>query len=181
MHVYLRALEPEDYKISVKWRNDDEINGMIGGPKYFVSSEYEKRWVENRILNNNTDIALAVCIKENNQYIGNVYLNDINWINKRGESAILIGEQNHWGKGFAFEALVLLLKFAFYERGLNRVSAHVLESNKASLRLHEKCGYQKEGLLRYSVYKNGKFENQFILSILRSEFDKLIKTENIEW
>lgn len=180
MRVYLRALEPEDYKISVKWRNDDEINAMVSGPKYFVSSESEKKWVENKILYNNRDVALAICVKENSQYIGNVYLNDINWINRSGESAILIGEQNHWGKGLAFESLVLLLKFAFYEKGLNRLSAHVLESNKASLRLHEKCGYQKEGLFRHSVYKNGEFHNQYILSILRSEFDQLIKTKKIK-
>lgn len=181
MRVYFRALEPEDYKISVKWRNDDEINSMIGGPKYFVSSEYEKKWVENKILGNSTDTALAVCLKENKKYIGNVYLSEIDWINRSGRCPILIGDKNERGKGFATEAQLLILKFAFYERGLNRVFAHVLESNKASLRMYEKCGYQKEGILRHSVYKNGKFENQFILSILRSEFDKLIKTEKIEW
>lgn len=181
MQVYLRALEPEDYKISVKWRNDDEINSMIGGPKYFVSSEYEKKWVENKILGNSTDTALAVCLKENKKYIGNVYLTEIDWINRSGHCPILIGDKNEWGKGFATEARLLILKFAFYERGLERIFGYVLESNKASLRMSEKCGYQKEGLLRHSVYKNGKFQNQFILSILRSEFDKLIKTEKIEW
>ena len=40
--VYLRALEPEDYKTSIKWRNDDEIWSMVVGPKYFVSTAYEK-------------------------------------------------------------------------------------------------------------------------------------------
>lgn len=40
--VYLRALEPEDYKKSIIWRNDDEIWGMVGGPKHFVSNAYEK-------------------------------------------------------------------------------------------------------------------------------------------
>ena len=85
------------------------------------------------------------------------------------------------GKGFATKARLLILKFAFYERDLERIVAYVLELNKASLRMHEKCGYQKEGILRHSVYKNGQFHNQYIMSILRSEFDQLIKTENIEW
>ena len=29
--VYLRALEPEDYKVSVKWRNDDSVTSLLGG------------------------------------------------------------------------------------------------------------------------------------------------------
>lgn len=180
MNVYLRALEPEDYQVSVKWRNDDEINSMVGGPKYFVSSEYEKKWVENKILNNSTDTVLALCLKENDKYIGNVYLTEIDWINRTGHCPILIGDKEEWGKGFATEARLLILKFAFYERGLERIWAAVLESNKASLRMLEKCGYQKEGLLRHSVYKNGKFHNQYILSILRCDFDELLKSRNIE-
>ena len=31
--IFLRAFEPEDYKISVEWRNDDEIWSMLGGRK----------------------------------------------------------------------------------------------------------------------------------------------------
>ena len=71
--VYLRALEPEDYKTSIKWRNDDEIWQQLGGVKYFVSEAYEKKWVEDAIFNPNT-IRLAICLKENNLYIGNVYV-----------------------------------------------------------------------------------------------------------
>ena len=39
--VYLRALEPADYKTSIKWRKDDAIWNMLGGTKYFVSEAYE--------------------------------------------------------------------------------------------------------------------------------------------
>ena len=44
-----------------------------------------------------------------------------------------------------------------------------------------KCGYEKEAFLRHSVYKNGELHNQYIWSILRSEFDQLVKTKKIEW
>lgn len=40
--IYLRALEVDDYKTSIKWRKDDQIWNMLGGPKYFVSEAYEK-------------------------------------------------------------------------------------------------------------------------------------------
>ena len=40
--VYLKAFEPDDYKTTIKWHNDNEIWNMVGGTKYFVSMEYEK-------------------------------------------------------------------------------------------------------------------------------------------
>ena len=89
--VYLRALEPDDYKTSIKWRKDDEIWGMLGGAKYFVSEAYEKKWVEDSIFNSK-EIKLAVCEKESNKYIGNVYATNIDLINRSCTSHVLIGE-----------------------------------------------------------------------------------------
>jgi RimJ/RimL family protein N-acetyltransferase len=172
--VYLRALEPDDYKTSIKWRNDDEIWNMVGGPRYFVSEAYEKKWVEDAI-SNSSKISLAICLKESHEYIGNAYLTDIDWINRTAISGSLIGEKKYWSKGLGTEARLLLNKFAFYERGINRIWAKVLEDNIASQKMLEKCGYKKEGLMRQAVYKNGTFKNLVIMSVLREDFDKVIK------
>ena len=48
--IYLRALEPSDYKVSINWRKDDSIWDMLGGTKYYVSEAYEKKWVEDTIF-----------------------------------------------------------------------------------------------------------------------------------
>lgn len=173
--VYLRALEPEDYLTTINWRNDDEIWESVGGPKYFVSKEYEKNWIL-RAINNPNEIRLGICLKHNKELIGLASVIDIDWINKSAHCPSLIGEKKYRGKGYGTEARLLLLQFAFYERGFERIWALVLENNIASLKMLEKCGYKREGLLRNSVYKNGRFNNQVLLSILRSEFDILIKT-----
>lgn len=34
---------------------------------------------------------------------------------------------------------------------------------------HEKCGYKVEGILRDAVYKAGKYQNQYVLSLLKEE------------
>lgn len=91
----------------------------------------------------------------------------------------MIGERKYWGKGLGTESRVLLLDFAFKERGFNRIWALILESNIGSIKMCERCGYKKEGLLRQSVYKNGKFQNQIIMSILSDEFYKMLKEKNI--
>lgn len=180
--IYLRALEPEDYKISIKWRNDPEIQNMIGGPKFYVSSETEKKWVSEHI-NNPHKLVLAICLKNNDKYIGNVIIKDIDWRNRSAQGAILIGEKDEWGHGYGTEARIESLCYAFQEMGLERVWSLVLENNLASLKMLQKCGYKKEGVLRKSVFKNGQFYNQIMLSILKEEFEErfdVISTNQIE-
>lgn len=174
MRIYLRALEPQDYLISVKWRHNDDIWDMVSGPKYFVSSEYEKTWVQ-KAISNKDEMILAICLKENDKYIGNSILNHFDWINRSAESGTMIGDKSEWGKGYGVEALMLKLKFAFRERGLERVSACTLESNIGSQRVGEKCGFVQEGFIRNSVFKNGKFHNQYISSVLRADWEKIAK------
>lgn len=170
--VYLRALEPEDFLVTSEWRKDEEIQNMIGGPKYFVAKEKERQWVMNTIQDNNR-MVLGICLRKNDKLIGTVNIQEIDWINRSGHVPILIGDKNEWGKGYALEARFLALKFAFDERGLHRVWALVLEDNIPSLKLHEKCGYAKGGVFRDSVYKGGRFHNQVYMDLLKKDFDKV--------
>ena len=166
--VYLRAFEPDDYKTTIKWRKDDEIWDMLGGTKYFVSEAYEKQWIENTIFNSK-DVKLAVCLDENDKHIGNVYMTNINEINRSCVSHVLIGEKEYWGHGYAREALLLAIDYMFNERNIHRIQANVLVSNVASLKMHEKCGYKQEGTLREAVYKNGKYQDQYVLALVKNK------------
>lgn len=166
--IYLRGLEPDDYKISIRWRKDDQIWNMLGGTKYFVSEAYEKKWVEDAIFKSG-DVKLAICLKEGNRYIGNVYMTNIDAVRQSCHSHILIGEHDCWGKGLAREALLMAVDYMFKERNIHRIQAIVLENNKQSLRMHEKCGFKIDGLLRDSVFKDGKWQNQYVMSLLSSD------------
>jgi len=176
--VYLRAFEPDDYKTTIKWHNDNEIWKMVGGPKYFVSTEYEKKWIEDTIWNKD-QIKLGICLKENDKLIGSCSLSKIDMLNRSAVIGIMIGNNKYWGKGLGSEAILLLSDFAFSERGFNRIWAYILESNIASQKMFKKCGYKIEGLLRQSIYKNGKFQNLVIMSILQEEFYQMLKEKGI--
>ncbi|MBD5356429.1 MAG: GNAT family N-acetyltransferase [Bacteroides sp.] len=167
--VYLRALNPDDYQTSYKWRNDPEIQKMVGGHSHFVSIETERQWVQN-VMNSKDKIVLAICLCENDKYIGNAMLQEIDWINRTAHAPVMIGDKTEWHKGYAMEARMLMLKFAFEERNLRRIFAYILESNLPSIKLQERCGFKKEGVLRESVYKNGRYHNQVIMGLLKHEF-----------
>lgn len=98
-------------------------------------------------------------------------MTDIDMINRSCHSHVLIGEKDYWGKGYAREALLKALAFMFNERNIHRVQANVLETNIPSLKMHKKCGYKIDGLLRDAVFKAGRYQDQYILSILREDFE----------
>lgn len=170
MRIYLRALELSDVEKLIKWRNDLEVTSWLGGNTFFVSKLRENEWVKNAILNDDKDIRLAICLKNNNEYIGNINLTSINWINRSAEYSIMIGDRNQWGKGLGKEATLLILKYAFEELNLNRVYLTVRADNEKAKSLYEKSGFTKEGILRKAIYKNSKFIDLIAMSILRDEF-----------
>lgn len=123
-------------------------------------------------ISQNKDIKLAICTVEENLYIGNVYLTNIDYISRKAHSHILIGNHDFWNDGYGTEAMSLLLDYAFNHKNLRRIEALVLEDNIASQKMHEKLGYKREGLLRESVYKDGRYKNQICYALLKSEYQK---------
>ena len=167
--LYLRALEAEDYKTTITWRQDEETWSLLGSTRYFVSSEYEKKWIESAIFDTN-NIKLAICETESNCHIGNIYINNINKIHRTAEIGILIGNKEYRKKGFGSEAIKQILNYSFNELGLHRLQAVILEENIASKKTFQKIGFSEEGIMRHSLYKNGSYKNQIIMSILSSEY-----------
>lgn len=93
-------------------------------------------------------------------------------INRVSEFAIYIGDEKYRGKGVGREAALETLRFAFYSLGLNRVFLKVLEENESAVRLYERMGFKKEGMLRKSVFKNNAFNNELLFGMLKEEFNE---------
>jgi RimJ/RimL family protein N-acetyltransferase len=170
--IYLRSIELNDYKVTVKWRNDSKIYETITQPRRFVSEKTEQEWVENAIKENELgkSVRLAICLKKNDQCIGLIQLLNIDWSNRSGEATTLIGEKEFWGQGLIGEAKILLFEHAFLDLGLERIYNKVLNTNAASIRSYEKFGSVQEGILRHAAYHDGKFHDMIQFSMLREEF-----------
>lgn len=74
-----------------------------------------------------------------------------------------------WNKGIMTTAVGLFCEEIFSSSDVNRIEAVVFIPNAASCRVLEKCGFQKEGVLRQSVFKNGQFYDVAIYGLLASE------------
>jgi RimJ/RimL family protein N-acetyltransferase len=73
-------------------------------------------------------------------------------------------------KGYASEAIKLVLRYYFSEKRYQKVNAEVFSFNEASIRLHERLGFTLEGRLRRTVYTDGQFYDALIYGMLREEF-----------
>jgi len=172
IRVYLRSLEIDDYALLHKWRNDEEIGRYFSGTRLFTSTLNEKKWIEEKIFDK-MNVSCMICLKESDEAIGCVFLNNIDYLNRSGHCPTFIGAKEHWGKGYATDARILILKHAFHDKGLERIWAHVHDDNLASLRMLEKCNFKKEGILRRGSFVCGEFKDFVVLSILRKEFEEI--------
>lgn len=166
--IILRPVEQTDLERLVAWRNDPSIS------KYFfnvfpLSMAGQRNWFED--LLEREDKRLFIIDTTEKVPVGTVGLDNIDFKNQRAEFGSLLIQPSHQGKGLALDATKSLLKFAFDDLNLNRICLQVFDWNKPAIQLYLRCGFQEEGLLRQSVYKDGGFQDVLLMAILREEFN----------
>ena len=90
--------------------------------------------------------------------------------------SIAIGEAKQWGKGYGYEAMQLVLRFAFDELNLHRVQLTVFCYNKRAIALYEKLGFQREGIHREHLQRDGRRYDMYLYGLLRSEWENRTST-----
>ena len=168
--VRLRPIEREDLPRFVEWFADPEVRRYLAIYLPFSLAQ-EERWFENLLgrLERQEDVVLAIETADG-VHIGNVGLHSIDWKNRNTELGIAIGEKPYWSQGYGADAVRTLLGLAFGEMGLHRVFLRVDADNGRGIRCYEKAGFRREGTLREAVFKEGAYCDQYIMSILESEF-----------
>lgn len=72
----------------------------------------------------------------------------------------------YWGRGIMTDAVKALAPYAMRKFGLVRLEAPVFAWNPASMRVLEKCGWQREGVLRASAFKDGEIIDQVLYALV---------------
>jgi len=173
MRVYFRAFEMSDVDLFFRFRNDENIYDIITGNKFFVSSEREKKWVEDKMFNDKTNIYLSVCLKENNQLIGYTSVNSIDLRNRNASWGSIFVDPSYRGKGISIDVGKLLLKFVFEEMPIYRFYSILFQKNTASMKMVTKLGFKQEGIQRSAIYKQNQFHDLVVISMLRPEYEDI--------
>lgn len=112
----------------------------------------------------------AITIKDGNQFVGTIGLNNLALGMKKAEIGFEI-HPDFWRSGITSEALQAVLNYSFDELGLHRMGAVTFPANSASIGLLEKSGFVEEGKLRSYLFQNGHSHDALIFSILHTEWN----------
>lgn len=166
--VKLSQIEESDLPKFRDWRNSPFVRNYVREYRP-LNMQNQKQWFES-LTNDKSNILFAIKELKSNNTIGLCGLTYINWKEGHGEVTIYIGDGEWQGKGFAGEALDLLLKYGFEELRLHRICAVIYSYNKLSIKLFEKHGFVHEGTVRGARFWNGSFYDEMIYGILDYEY-----------
>lgn len=166
--IYLRPLQEVDAPIMVENTRDQEIRYLTGTKADFTLEQIQAHI--NRITHDSSRHDFAICLKENDQMIGELSVFDIDEDDKKAGFRISMRSIELTGKGYGTEAIKIVLRFVFEELHLNRLQLEVFSHNLRGIRAYEKVGFVKEGVLRESLYYNGNYSDEIIMAILKDDY-----------
>jgi len=169
--IRLRAPEREDIPCFAAWLNDPEVRaGLLLYLPFSVAEE--EVWFENMLKRPTAEHPMVIEIQHDDSWkmVGNCGIAEIDWRCRSAELGIVIGEKSFWNQSIGTTAMRLLVNHCFLTLNLNRVHLQVYENNPRAIRCYEKVGFVHEGCRRQGMYKDGKFVDILLMSILRSEW-----------
>jgi len=174
--VTLRAIEKSDLELMKEMLNEPEIEDLVVGWAFPVSSYGQEQWFINN-MGNNSNQRFIIETKEDGA-IGLATLTDIDWKNRCAMHGMKLFNKDIRSKGIGTDTVMAIMRYAFDELNLNRLDGAWFEENTASIKLYTKCGWQVEGIRRKYVFKKGEYRDLVVVGVLKEDYDKLIKEEN---
>jgi RimJ/RimL family protein N-acetyltransferase len=171
--VRLRGVEPEDWKTFMEWNLDTES----ARSSYFIpfpqSSEDVKKYALRVSLERGENDVYSFMIENMaGEVIGSINSHDA--FRRYGTFSYGVAvRREHWGKGYAGEAIRIMLGFFFDELGYQKCNVGVYSFNAASIRLHEKLGFTLEGRQRRCVFTHGEYFDNLLFGMTVEEYREL--------
>lgn len=167
--VTLRPLREEDAAGSYpSWLNDAVVCDGNSHHVYPYTGHQALEFI--RSLPDRRDLlVLAIVDNASGRHVGNISLQEIHFVNRSAELAILVGAQDCWGKGLGTEACALLMRHGFTALNLRRIELGTPQTNIGMQKIALALGMKHEGTKRSAFFKNGKYLDVFLYGILRDD------------
>ena len=168
-HVRLRPVAEDDLVVLDRFNEGPEAASTFGWLGWQSPGQWRRRWAENGLLGDDGGQLMVVR--------GTDRLGYVSW--RRIQTArtsfcwsmgiALLPEAR--GQGYGTEAQRLLVRYLFAHSQLNRVEAATEVGNIAEQRALEKAGFTREGVLRGIAFRNGRWRDGVLFSVLRDEVE----------
>lgn len=164
----------KDPEVESKWTHDSafmrlmELDPARPMSVAMIRKQYEK--LEKEIEDEKNLYYFTVRARADERLIGKAVIQWIEWANGNGFLRLGIGSGEDRRKGYGTQALRLLLRFAFAELNLFRVSAIVPEYNDGAIALIQKFGFVQEVCRRKSLDRDGRRWDLYVYGLLAQEW-----------
>lgn len=147
-NIHLRALEPSDVEAMYRWENDPAVWGVSGTVAPF-SREILRTFIEQQQHDiwRTHQLRLVVALNEDERAVGAVDLFDFDPLNRRAGVGVLVADGER-GRGYASEALALLVEYARDVLMLNQLYCDIDSDNTACRALFSSCEFEECGVRR---------------------------------
>lgn len=168
--VLLRAVRRDDVEVVMGWEHEPATWRLAS------DAPYVPKTVADALKDYDAGTAMRADAKNvpfvvevDGEPVGTVSLWGIDLHNRRAHLGITMGPQAR-GKGYGTDAIRVLLRYAFLDRGLNRVQLETLASNEQALSAYRRAGFVQEGIAREDNWIEGRFVDQVVMSVLAAEW-----------
>lgn len=166
----IRSLLPEDVGQSyVRWLNDSETVMYTEARHETHTIESLRTHVESSGRKDN-EYLMGIFEKVGGRHVGNIKLGPVNPRYLCGSIGMIIGEKDCWRRGYAIEAISLVVRCAFELLELHKLTAGVIQGNEASLRAFQRNHFIIEGVRRKHNFCAGAWRDETLLGLLADEW-----------
>lgn len=168
--VRLRGLREDDLPTLAKWEMDAgrmaTLSNWVAPPSEAAAKERIAKWC----ANDKDDIGFAIETRADPPVlVGNLALWGARAKDRCATLGIALGRE-HVGRGYGTDAMRVIVDYGFREMGLHRIQLGVAPFNPAGVRAYEKAGFVEEGRHRESVWHDGRWYDEVMMSVLDHEW-----------
>ena len=161
------------------WTDPQVLEYLVLEPFTEIAQTQEMMCILQELVPSGEGIRWAIALHPGGKILGTCGFH--NW--KKEHARAELGyelDSRHWRKGLMTEALSPALDYGYREMGLNRVEAFVPVGNQRSLAFLQKAGFTLEGTLRHYEWARGQFQDQWVFSLLKDEWQRKRKVPPLE-
>lgn len=167
--VRLTAPRRDDAAAFARWSHDADYRRHMDSD--VARPETEDAYSRQDTGSGANSFFFAVRTLADDRLIGFVALFSIEWANAAGVMALGVGEPEYRERGYGTDIMRTILRYAFDELNLHRVGLDVNGNNPRAIHVYEKLGFQREGIRRESLHRDGQRHDRIWMGILRREWE----------
>ena len=178
--VRLSAIDPDEFgKAFSNWNRDSEFMRFLDSSSMNLRSPKSlKKSLEEELERQKSDTHwFTIRALADDKLLGDINLSVYNWTGRDAFVGLGIGEREFWGKGYGTDVMKIILRYAFTEVNLQRVTLNVFEYNPRAIRSYEKTGFRHEGRMRQVLNREGTRWDMLFMGVLREEWIQLQEKE----